>query len=445
MTPPVPAALESALGNLWPLRPLDPNALFKAPAFAHLRTVCQESYPNTGWEQTLNFALLYALHSLGLPCLQPPLAISSRSIPEAARALDQAFRIETVTWTHLCPLDLASDLPPLRFGPAELRRFRTDELGSLFGWEQLLRHHPSGLPDLGDLAQFQWLVVRETTQAEPSAGARALPALETLLSAPDPARITPHTSRLPAPVEQALFFLLLAPWEDWAEMPSIDWRGFTMPWVYSRCDDLFVQPTLPRSARSLSWEPRINTNRHGEEIEWEVPVELPLRDAVSQLPGMLCETAWADLQEALRSPLFETPVAHFLVRAYLADGIDEFLAHMTMLEAALGTVRDYPPRPKPDPHKDVGGATQRMAARVSSLLGSPDDGTMYSRLFDHRSAFLHGRPVQPISVEDRVSARRLARRVVQELIEVAVSSAIGSREDWLDTLLAKGASSRTTR
>jgi hypothetical protein len=48
-------------------------------------------------------------------------------------------------------------------------------------------------------------------------------------------------------------------------------------------------------------------------------------------------------------------------------------------------------------------------------------------------------------MEDRVTARSLARRVVQDLIEVAMSSAICSREDWLDALLTKGASSRATR
>lgn len=446
MTRSVPTALEDALDRLWPLSPLDPNVLFKTPAFVYLRTVCQDSYANTGWEQTLNFALLYALHSLGLPCLQSPAtATSTLSVPEVARALDRAFRLETVTWTHLCPMDLASDLPPLKFGTAELRRFSSEELRNLFGWEQLTRHYPSGLPDLSDLSQFQWLVVSEARRAESTASARALPAIETILSTPDPARIDPHTSRLPTAVERALLFLLLAPWEDWAEMPCIDWRGFAMPWIYSRCDDLFVRPPLPRTARSLSWEPRMGTNRFGEEVEWEAPVELPLRDTVSQLPGILSETAWADLQAALRSPLFETPVAHFLVRAYLADGIDEFLAHMTLLEAALGTVRDYPPRPKPDPHKHLGGATQRMVARVSSLLESSADGTTYDHLFKLRSVFLHGRPSHPISVEDRVAARRLARRVVRELSRVAASSAIGSREDWLDTLLTQSVRSRDTR
>ena len=290
MTSSKPNPLEGALSNLWLLRPIDSNALFKAPAFVHLRTACQESYANTGWEQTLNFALLYALRSLGLPCLQPSLAISSfLSIPEAAQALDRAFQIEMVTWTHLCPLDLASDLPPLRFGPVELRRFSRDELSCLFNWPQLLRYFPFDLPNLGDLARFQWLVLSENRQAESTAAARALPALETILSAPDPARIDPHTSRLPEPVERALLFLLLAPWEDWAEMLGIDWRGFTIPWVYSRCNDLFVQPSLPRSARSLSWEPRMGTNYHGEEVEWEAPVELPLRDTASQLSSILCE------------------------------------------------------------------------------------------------------------------------------------------------------------
>lgn len=439
MPPTPPAALSAACAMLWQLSPPAPGELFKVPAFAQLRHTCESHYDNAGWDQSLNFALYYALRSLGLPCL----CDASLTIPSpeaAAQSIHQAFQAKAITWIHLCPLNLASPLPPLKFGPAELRQFSKEELSPLFGWDRLLRHYPSTLPSLSDLAQFQWLVVHETRPAEPTAAARALPALEHILSAPDPARIDPHTSRLPAAVERALFFLLLAPWEDWSDMPGIDWRGFTVPWVYSRCDDLFVQPPLPPSARSLSWEPKFAVDRYGEEVEWEAPVELPLRDEASDLPSILSDTAWALLKQALPSPLFETPVAHFLVRAYLSDGIDEFLAHLTLLEAALGTVRDHQPKPKTDPHKSL-KATSRMAARVSALLGSSSDGATYRHLFDLRSAFIHGRPLQPISVEDRIAARRLARRVVQELVGATTSAqTMDTRDAVLDALLDKGAS-----
>ena len=399
--------------------------------------MCEEHYGNVGWDQSLNFALYHALRTLGLPCLAASTS-RARSPEEAALSIHRAFQIKTITWTHLCPLDLASSLPSLKFGSTELRRFTDEELGELFGWEQLNLHYRSALPSLGDLAQFQWLVTRESRAAETTAAARALPTLERLLSDPDPALIVPHASRLPAPVEHALFFLLLAPWEDWSTFPGIDWRGFTVPWVYSRCDDLFAQPPLPRSARSLNWEPRIASNGYDEDIEWEAPIELPLSDEAMQLPAILSGSAWDLLQRALSSPLFETPVAHFLMRAYLSDGIDEFLAHITLLEAALGTVRDHQPKGKTDPHKSL-RATQRMATRVSALLGSTKDGATYNELFNLRSAFIHGRSLQPISVDERIAARRLARRVVQELVLSATSSrAIASREAFLDDLLNEG-------
>jgi hypothetical protein len=66
--------------------------------------------------------------------------------------------------------------------------------------------------------------------------------------------------------------------------------------------------------------------------------------------------------------LFETPIAHFLVRAFLAEGVDEFLAHITTIEAALGLRADYQKsfRLAPDRRKGM-RATNRMRDRVAGL------------------------------------------------------------------------------
>ena len=138
--------------------------------------------------------------------------------------------------------------------------------------------------------------------------------------------------------------------------------------------------------------------------------------------------------------MFETPVVHFLNRAFLSEGIDEFLAHLTAIEAALGLESDYGkgPAAATRPRKDVRGAS-RMAARVSALLGSAVNGAIYSNLFDLRSAFVHGRPMGPISTADRVQARSLARRVTNALVEATLQQpAPTAREHFANELLDRG-------
>ncbi|MCY1284232.1 hypothetical protein D9M70_331260 [compost metagenome] len=160
-----------------------------------------------------------------------------------------------------------------------------------------------------------------------------------------------------------------------------------------------------------------------------VAVELPVWDS----------SRWAIVEEAKQSVLFETPIVHFLVRAFLADGVDEFLAHITTIEAALGLRADYQKsfRVAPDRHKGM-RATSRMRGRVAGLLGDRRYADEYELLFDVRSAFLHGRAMTDISTKERVMARALARRVVEALILATRDSLISSREDFLDGLLDKG-------
>jgi hypothetical protein len=135
--------------------------------------------------------------------------------------------------------------------------------------------------------------------------------------------------------------------------------------------------------------------------------------------------------------LFAGPVQHFLVRAFATDGIDEFLAHITAIEAALGLPVDHvaAKRPRQSRSKNP-GATARVAARLSTLLDDPGAGARYGALFDERSSFLHGRAMTDIPNEVRLDARRLARRCVCALIGEAISEATpGSRDAFLDGLL----------
>src|SRR3546814_6897000 len=116
-------------------------------------------------------------------------------------------------------------------------------------------------------------------------------------------------------------------------MQEVDWRGFRLPWIYTVDDDLFIRPAPPPSADSLSLEPWIVEDNWGEEIELERPTALPLDDEAQAELARFNNGAWEQLQAARATSLFETPVEHFLVRAFLADGMDEVMAHMTAIEA----------------------------------------------------------------------------------------------------------------
>jgi hypothetical protein len=360
-------------------------------------------------------------------------------IEEAAKDLDAAMRATHAKRIHLVPLDLAADLPSIAFGSARLGRLTADELRTLVDETRLKRLYPRQDFDAARFSEFHWLVVDETVALEHEPEARAVPVLFMDLSR-DLGQIEPHKGRFPSAVEEALFFLLLAPWESWSTMAEVDWRGFRVPWVYTVDSDIFVRPNTPPSPDTLSWEDRIYDDGYGGTYEEERPVELRLEDDVATELPVWDQSRWAIVEQAKQSVLFETPIVHFLVRAFLAEGVDEFLAHITTIEAALGLRADYQKnfRAAPDRHKKL-RATDKMRGRVAGLLGGRRYADQYEQLFNVRSAFLHGRAMAAISTEERVMARSLAREVVEALILATQTGPIPSREDFLDGLLDKGA------
>ena len=433
------SAMISAMSDLWRLHPPGPDNILAHPAFERLREACRDGYPNAG-KRGPAFALSTALRALGLPCgLRKETAGLSLTVEEAAKGLDAAMRATSAKRIHLVPLDLAADLPSIAFGPAKLGRLTADELRSLVDEARLKRLYPRQDFDAERFSEFHWLVVEETVALDQEPEARAFPVLFMDLSG-DLGQIEPHKGRFPGAVEAALFFLLLAPWEKWSTMAEVDWRGFRVPWVYTVDSDIFVHRNIPPSPDTLTWEPRIYDDGYGGTVEEERPVELRLEDEIATELPVWDQSRWAIVEQAKQSILFETPISHFVVRAFLAEGVDEFLAHITTIEAALGLRADYQKnfRVAPDRHRKL-RATDKMRGRVAGLLGSRRHADQYEQLFNVRSAFLHGRAMAAISTEERVMARSLSRKVVEALILATQAGPIPSREDFLDELLDKGA------
>ncbi|WP_374344382.1 hypothetical protein [Phenylobacterium sp.] len=121
---------------------------------------------------------------------------------------------------------------------------------------------------------------------------------------------------------------------------------------------------------------------------------------------MINDERWRAIEQALASDLFSTPVAHFLVAAFLGEGIDEFMGHFTMLEASLGLQSDK-------------WRKQVSSSRIRALLRNEKAAASYGELFELRSEYVHGRAMGVISGPARVEARRLARQVANALVDAA--------------------------
>jgi hypothetical protein len=443
-------ALIEALTRLWRIPAPGPEKLRVTSAFKWLGKTALLDYPgahNGRASTSFEFALEGALRTLGLPCLLPAGRHGPHVPPaEAARLLDRAFRATQCRRRYLVPLDQAGDLPALTFGPVRLAKFSEAELRELIDATRLERVFPHLPIDTRRFSCFHWLVVEEEFLLDQRPAARASPTLFNMKLARDFGRIEPYKGRFPSPVENALFALLLAPWEEWSTELSPDWRGFRTPWVYSVVEDVFVRPLAPSSVDTLTWDISTHDDEYGETYETLEFFPLPL-DEMETARGLALvdNDSWSVVEGALGCPLFETPVVHFFVRAFLSEGIDEFIAHLTTIDAALGLYADHRPslRPKPDPYPKL-KATDRLGARIAALLADSSAANLHKKLFDIRSDYVHGRgSKKDISSKEKIGARSLARRVVAALVEANEKSAPASREEFLSNLLKRGAAMLT--
>src|SRR5271169_4880422 len=374
------ATLHNALEPLWRKGfPVSGN-LYTENNFVALREICQRLYPQAGSKEMLDFTLSQALRNLGLSTGGPPPNTISEAV---AKRLDAAFRESSSHRTHLCPLDLGDEIPEVLFGPNRIRSFTAEELADVVDPDRLARNLTHWRSNIGRLSRFAWLVVTESVALPGDPGARALPLLYVNLDH-DFGHIEPHKAKFPDAVEAALFALLMVAWEDVASYADYDWRPFRVPWVHTIDDDIFARRMAIPDADTLTSEPEFYENEAGETIEVERPTRLPLTDDAAKAIRILDDPFWATLTAARRSSLCARPFPHFLVRAFASEGIDEFLAHITVVEAALGSALDHDQRSRPKIGTGNPGATTRVSWRIAGLLNEANAGERYRQLFKER-------------------------------------------------------------
>jgi hypothetical protein len=422
------------VADLWRTPPDDGATPSESRAFPSLVTACKSLNPRLD-KGFGNLALENAVRALGAPWMSVG---NVRTLPlgpdEAAQRLAAALGATRGRRIHLCPLDGADALPRWRFGTNRITKMTASELDAAASSARLLRHHDRWVFDSRAFAQVQWLVVDEDVTLDPAPSVRAVPLLGSVIGEID-GRIKPHAARLPTAVEEALFALLLRPWEDVVEYSKFDWRPFRVPWIYSVDDDIFASPAAPPDPTTLRWTEVNLSGPDGDVVDVERPDVWPLdTKALVDWPP-LDDAAWDRIRVALKSSLLARPVSHFLTRAFYAEGIDEFLAHITAIEAALALPRDHDARSRPKLTNGASqGATHRLAVRIGNLLQSETAGDEFRALYRGRSNFLHGATMQDIPAAQRLGARRLARRVSAALSRHAADDAHLDRELFLASL-----------
>ncbi|GKW07613.1 hypothetical protein [Pectobacterium carotovorum] len=433
-----PDSFLAVFAELWALPAgMDFNDIMKTSAFRSVR-----DYGNVHcYAQALgtfgDFPLGRGLRQLGLPCFfeaNSPLVGTDMELSAGLcyRALMQTHS----THIYLCPLDNADCLPRIRFANAEIREFTRSELEVLLNIEQLRRHLPCNKnTDTENLARFTWLVVKEEKPLRKDIAERNLSFL--IDGFTDIGSIFPYRHRYPESVDKVLFLLMLAPWEEWVTNPDAEWRSFNVPWVHTVDSDIFTQQQIIRGADTLTWVDAIYTTSTGEPVEEYIPHRKYCDFDEEVLLKIVCDQTKNNFAIAVRNGLINTAALHQFVKAFMSEGIDEFLAHIVVIDACMGEARED--RKLITDKKDIGlQATGRLKYRLAGLLNDASVKENMTLLYDYRSKYVHGRDIFRIISSERNLARKLAREMLLAIIELVGLEPELTREQFLIRTLANG-------
>ena len=222
--------LLAVITQLWERRFPNDEAAFASTEFKRLCDVAAEVHcrPDSPFElEDKNDLAMHvtdmrnAMRNIGAPWNAdiplPPAA--------AAQTIDKAFAAPSCLLTHLIPLDLADELPSVRFGPWRIQSFDSTELGNLVGLARLNRFGHTRVVDVKRLSSFRWAVLEESIPVHSENRWRHL-----FRGWDDIGKVRHVRRQFEPAIERGLFVLSLYPWEDLTEADYVTWQPFQFPW-----------------------------------------------------------------------------------------------------------------------------------------------------------------------------------------------------------------------
>lgn len=434
MTATIPDEFIAAFNRVWRLPAgLDYNTILKSPEFLLLRETADKLCYAQIRGNLLDPFLLRGLQKLGVPCLftaGSPLAAADR-LETTARCYDALMK-RHANHIYLCPLDCAGDIPQIKTANTNIMRFSKAELDELLNSLPQQRQPGYAPADTAGLSQFLWLVVGHDEALREDFAERYW---FWNTNRDNPGTVYPYKHHYPEAVESAIFILMLATWEEWQLNEECHWRPFDIPWVHTLSDDIFwLQPPIP-STTSLTWVPCSYLDKNEGWHEYEAPHRYNYSLTIDQLMPFVDTQVCNHLEAAIANGLINVAARHQFVKAFRSDGVDEFLAHIVVIDACVGEVSGNKALEK---HLKELGATRRLKYRLAGLLNDASVSDTMDVLYKVRSDYVHGNALEKIPGEHILQARTLARKTLNAIITEAGQSEELTREEFLDDVLRRG-------
>lgn len=264
----------------------------------------------------------------------------------------EAFSREQDHVTYLAPIEYVRfSNDRMEFGEFKISRLLKADLESIFQNRTRALFYKWAQMPTDELSGYWWLMVEESERT-PLIGKHVVD-----LSAVG--RTAWSYTCHPDPVETALHTLVLHSWlPDWGADDMFDWSGFEIPFVLRVDDNLRGSPfgTIPNT-RTLERESEFDSDT-GEEIGDRPEIHFHLNKAETIAFEAFIK-AESERLTRLRSCKWSNDLIQvglgFLVKAFFTNGVEQLLWHITTIEALFG--------------EDSGGITERLAQRLSRVLG----------------------------------------------------------------------------